>query len=105
MIPSIKNENKKKKGKNSEKVYEVIQPKFKVGQYVYRYLDSPYSALGKKLGGDKRRQGDINWETEPREIVKVNTMIGEGPLYRFRLEGLDNVTFTEQQLRRAPTPE
>jgi hypothetical protein len=94
----------KKAKKKGKKVYEVIQPKFKVGQYVYRYLDSPQDALGKKLSGDKRRQGDINWDKEEREIEKVNTMIGEGPLYRYRLEGLPNVTFTEQQLRRAPNP-
>jgi len=103
-LKEIVGKKAKTKGKKSEKVYEVIKPKFKVGQYVYRYLDSPRDALGKKLAGDKRRQGDINWDKEPREIVKVNTMIGNGPLYRFRLEGLDNVTFTEQQLRRAPNP-
>ena len=93
-----------KKGKKSKKIYTEIKPKFKVGQYVYRYLDRGKDALGKNLAGDKRREGDYNFSREAQKIVKINTMGGEGPLFRFKLENMPNVSFTEQQLMRAPEP-
>jgi hypothetical protein len=96
-IPSSKAKGKKE--------YVEIKPKFKVGQYVYRYLDIGKDALGKNQKDEKRRMGDINWDTKPRRIMKVNTMIGEGSLYRYRLAGLKGATFTERQLKRAPEPD
>ncbi len=91
----------KKKG---EIIYEKIKPKFKVGQYVYRYLDQSRNALNKKQNTAQRREGDINFDNIPREILKVFTFAGKGALYRYYLEGLPNVTFTEAQLRQAPNP-
>jgi len=84
--------------------YELIKPKFKVGQYVFRYLDQTRNALNKNQPTEQRREGDINWDNIPREILQVFTMGGEGPLYRYLLEGLPNVSFTESQLRRALAP-
>jgi hypothetical protein len=84
--------------------YELIKPKFKVGQYVFRYLDQTRNALNKNQPTEQRREGDINWDNIPREILQVFTMGGEGPLYRYLLQGLPNVSFTESQLRRALAP-
>jgi len=84
--------------------FEVIKPKFKVGQYVFRYLDQPRNALNKNQPTEQRREGDINYDNVPREILQVFTYGGEGALYRYLLEGLPNVSFTESQLRRALAP-
>ena len=94
---------KKDKTEKEVKILEDIKPKFKIGQYVYRYLDSPENTLGKKQSG-KKREGDILWDREPREIEKIFTYAGDGPLYRYYLDGLPNVSFTEAQIKRAPNP-
>ncbi len=38
---------------------------------------------------------------ESQEIVNIITMGGNGPMYRYILDGLPNVSFTENQLMRA----
>jgi hypothetical protein len=102
LVP-IKNEKKSKKVVY-EKQYERIVPKFKVGRYVFRYLDHPKDALGKNQNTAQRRQGDYNWDRVPRQITQIFTMGGQGPLYRYYLDGIPNVSYSEQQLRPAPTP-
>lgn len=89
------------KSKSKQKTYRRIESKFKVGQHVYRYLDHPEDALGKKQNTAQRRQGDFNWDRTSRKIRYVITMGGRGPLYRYVLKGLNNVSFTEQQLKLA----
>ncbi len=84
--------------------YEQIKPKFKVGRYVYRYLDHPKNALGKNQPTAQRRQGDYNFDRVARRIEQIVTMGGRGPLYRYMLEDLPNVSYTENQLRPAPNP-
>lgn len=79
-----------------------IKPKFKVGQYVYRYLDHPRTALGKNTSTPNFREADITWDKKPRKITQVFTYGQTGPLYRYYLEGLKNASFTERQLKRAP---
>ncbi len=86
------------------KRYEQIKPKFKVGRYVYRYLDHPKNALGKNQPTAQRRQGDYNWDREPRRVEQIFTMGGRGPTFRYLLEDLPNVSYSENQLRPAPTP-
>lgn len=100
------NDTKEVKSKDPDKkvTYELIKPKFKVGQYVYRYLDKPRNALNKTQSTENKREGDILWDNEPREIEKIFTYAGKGALYRYYLDGLNNVSFTEAQLRRAPNP-
>jgi len=95
----IKSKNPKEKD-----TFELIKPKFKVGQYVYRYLDKPRDALGKNQSTEKKREGDVLWDNESREILKIFVYAGQGALYRYYLEDLPNVSFTEAQLRRAPNP-
>ncbi|RZK10534.1 MAG: transposase [Flavobacterium sp.] len=86
------------------KRYELINPKFQVGQYVYRYLDHPKNALGVNQPTAQRRMGDYLWDRVPRRIKQVFTMGGVGPLYRYYLVGIPNVSYTEQQLKLAPNP-
>lgn len=98
-----------KKGKKEIKTETVnvpIKPKFKVGQYVYRYLDAPKDALGKNQTTKNVRMGDYVWDRTQREILQIFTMGNStgGPLYRYYLDGLPNVSYTEKQLKRAPEP-
>ena len=91
----------KKKGiTHTEIQYQRIKPKFRVGQMVHRYLDYPKNALGKNQPTAQRREGDYLWETRARQIVQIITMGGRGPLYRYILEELPSVSFTENQLMR-----
>jgi len=95
------------KSKKSEKPlvqYERIEPKYKVGRYCFVYMDHPKNALGKKQPNPQRRQGDYNWDRVPRRIEKVVTMGGRGPTYRYVLEDLPNVSYTENQLKPAVNP-
>jgi hypothetical protein len=92
----------KKKGDDSVEVqYRRIKPKFRVGQMVHRYLDHPTNALGKKQPTAQKREGDFLWNKESQEIVKIITMGGQGPLYRYILDGMPNVSFTDGQLMKA----
>lgn len=102
----VKNEKleSESKPKDKEQLYKKIKPKFKIGRYVYRYLEKPRNALGKEQNTTQHREGDILWDDDPREILQIFTMGGEGEMYRYYLEGLPNVSFTEKQLRPAPTP-
>jgi hypothetical protein len=92
---------KRKGEKHTETVYDQIKPKYRIGQMVHRYLDHPKNALGKNQPTVQRREGDFLWEVEPRQIVKVITMGGQGPLHRYILDRLPNVSFTENQLKLA----
>lgn len=70
-------------------------PKFKVGDIVIRKLDAPINALNNAEQG-RFRKGDYRWhKQEPRKIIMV--------LYypkniRYVLEGLKNVSYTEDEL-------
>ena len=90
----------KKVGKVEKKIttYKEILPKYKVGDMVHRKLDAPVNALGVKQSG-KFREGDFKYDTTPRKILQVFYMGGAGPLYRYKLEGIPNVSYTEGQLK------
>lgn len=94
---------KSKKG-TTEKRYERIKPKYRVGRYVYYYLDHPVNALGKKQPTAARREGDFNWSRTGKRIERIVTMGGQGALYRYVLEGIHGVSYTERQLKPAPNP-
>ena len=100
----------KKVGKKTIKNVEIkeenilIKPKFKVGDYVYRYLDHPKNALGKRQNTENRREGDYLWNKTPDRIKDIFTMGGSGPLFRYYLEGVRDATYTSKQLRKAPNP-
>ena len=95
-----------KKGNKKIETNEIntkIKPKFKVGDYVYRYLDVPRNALDKRQNSEAKREGDILWDRTPREITQVFMYAGT-PLYRYYLEGVRDASYSEKQLRKAPTP-
>lgn len=71
------------------------EPKYKVGDLVYRKSDVPLNALGKKQPTEKFREADYRYDLQARKITKV--------LYypkniRYLLTGLDNVSYTEDEL-------
>ena len=92
------------KSSKSKEEYKKINPKFKVGAYVYRYLDHPRDALGKRQKTEQKREGDLLWDSKPRKITQIFTMGGDGPLYRYYLEGVRDASYTDKQLRKAPNP-
>lgn len=81
------------------------EPKYKVGDVVYRLLDAPKDALGRDQPTEKFRTGDVRWDIKnPRKIERVLIYNGKIP-YRYTLEGLKSVSFTDQQLKPAKEKE
>lgn len=79
------------------------EPKFNVGDVVYHQLDVPKNALGHDLGG-KFREGDRRIDVVPKKIKMV--AVYSGPeTFRYILEGIPNVSYTEAQLKLAPEQE
>jgi hypothetical protein len=101
---TVKKEVKDKKGKlkTIEETKNIrIRPKFKVGTMVYRALEAPRNALDKAQPTKNFREGDFTFERVPRRIINIITMGGDGPLYRYCLEGLPNVSYSENELMKA----
>jgi hypothetical protein len=72
----VPNDTKEITNKETGKTENVeIKPKFKVGQFVFRYLDKPRNALNKDQSTTQIREGDILWDNIPREILKVFTYV------------------------------
>ena len=89
------------KGKTDGKVYLETQPKFKVGQMVYRKLDKPRNALGHNQPTEKFREGDVRIDIiEPRKIKRVLYMNTE-PYYRYILNDVPGVSYPENELKKA----
>jgi len=49
------------------------------------------------LPTEKFREGDYRWSVVPKKIVKVIYMT-DNPYYRYLLEGMDNVSYSENEL-------
>jgi hypothetical protein len=75
-----------------------VEPKFKVGDIVYEKLDWPEDALGHKQPTAKFRAGDYRFSRVPKKIMQVFNMPDQ-PWFRYQLEGMKNVSYTEAQLR------
>ena len=112
IIPTVREElNKYRKERNEKllKNYEkpeldlTVEPKYKVGDLVYRQLDRPENALGEALQG-KFREQDHRFERKPIKILKVLQYPGKVP-FRYILNGLENASFTEKQLMMAKEEE
>lgn len=73
------------------------KPLYKVGDVVHYKLDTPQNALGHKQPTEKFREGDYRWSVVPKKIVKVIYMT-DNPYYRYLLEGMDNVSYSENEL-------
>jgi hypothetical protein len=74
-----------------------VLPKFKIGDVVYYNSEFPLNALGKKQPTNSFRQGDYRYNVAPKKIKFVLNYAGNIP-YRYVLEGLSNVSYTENQL-------
>lgn len=72
-------------------------PKFKIGQTVHYKLDTPENALGHKQPTSKFRIGDYRYSREPKQIKQILYMNDE-PYFRYILDGLPNVSYSEYQL-------
>lgn len=79
---------------------DVVDPKYKVGDIVYRISEFPLSALGHKQNSDKFRAGDYRWDVVPRKILKVLSYSGK-PATRYVLDFLPNVSYSENELKPA----
>ena len=63
-------------------------------------LEKPENALGKTQATANFREGDYRWSKVPKKIVDVLYMEGSVP-FRYILEGMPNVSYTEKQLKRS----
>ena len=107
-VPKVRemlNEYRKKpEGDPFTDIYEApdvsIQPKYKVGDIVYRISEKPLDALGRKQPTQNFRAGDYRWDMTPRKIVKVVRYAGKVPI-RYILENLSNVAYAENELKPA----
>jgi hypothetical protein len=92
---------KKKVGKFDINDYPFFKnyniPRFKVGQAVHYKLDYPENALGHKQPTAKFRTGDYRYSREPKQIKQILYMNDE-PYFRYILDGLPNVSYSEYQL-------
>jgi hypothetical protein len=80
-----------------------IEPKYSVGDYVYRIVDNPIDATGEAQPTKNFRVGDYKWEhTKPRKIIRVLLYPNN---FRYLIEGIDGTSYTETELRPAKKPE
>lgn len=89
----------KKIEKKGKAEYELIKPKFNKGQMVHRALDKPKNALGQDQNTTNFRTGDFTFDTTARKILEILYYSGKIK-YRYLLDGLPNVSYTEKQLMR-----
>jgi hypothetical protein len=74
-----------------------VQPKYKVGDIVYRRSDIPLNALGKKQPTQFFREGDYRYDRVPRKIIKVLIYPGKVNI-RYVLNELKHVSYAETEL-------
>ena len=72
-------------------------PKYKVGDLMYYKLSYPENALGHKQPTSQFRVGDYRWSSVAKKIENIYYYSGAIP-YRYGLEGMKNVSFTEAEL-------
>ena len=77
-----------------------IAPKFKEGDIVYYNSEFPLNALGKKQPTNTFRTGDYRYNADVKKIKYVLPYSGKVP-FRYVLEGLPNVSYTENQLMKS----
>jgi len=85
--------------KKSEILYQIVEPKYKVGDLVYVMLESPENALGEKQKG-LFRNGDYKLSNIAKKISRVLYYAGK-PYYRYLVNGYDGVSYQEDELRPA----
>jgi hypothetical protein len=107
------NELRKKKAPYTEKtIFDHVdeevnlkkEPKFKVGDIVHYALTYPENALGQKQPTAKFRTGDFRWSPVPKKIKQVFYYTGAIP-FRYMLDEMPEVSFTENQLMKSKEEE
>jgi len=88
---------RRKDGKIEYKEIGYDEPKFKVGDLVQYYLNTPQNIRGEEVRG-KFREGDRRWSLTPHKIVKIIRVSG-AITNRYILNNIPNVSYTEDQLR------
>jgi hypothetical protein len=111
VLPIIRKHLNKIRAKPQEDPFkQVIKPvdmrleaKFKIGDVVYHRSESPLSSLGHKQSTAKFRVGDTRWLKVPKKIVNVFRDADVG--FRYYLENIPNVSYTENEIILAPNQE
>jgi hypothetical protein len=83
--------------KNGKEIY--IKAKYKLGDLVYYLSEVPLTALGKKQPTKNFREGDRRYHIEPKKIEEIY-FYSKPVHYRYKLTGLNNVSYTEDQLKK-----
>ena len=113
ILPYIRKEynklRKRKDGNPKTDVYEPPdiskKPEYNEGDIVYVKSEIPLNALGKPQSDLTRfRTGDYRWVRVPKKIVKVLPMSGKVP-YRYIVEGKPRVSYTKDEIMKAPENE
>lgn len=105
-IPIIRkklNDIRKVKPQDSVKHNYPIQsylksPKFNVGDIVYVKLDEAENALGEKQPTKNFRMGDFRYSSIPRKITQILYYTGGDSPYRYSVNGIKNVSYSEKEL-------
>jgi hypothetical protein len=77
---------------------EAGKPKFNVGEKVYYLSDTPLDALGNKQNTKNFRTGDRRWSKDKHEIKQIFCYANPSQ-YRYYLEGMPNVSFTQSEIK------
>lgn len=100
-VRKILNKHRKRKIEdikvNEDYNFLQIQNKFNIGENVHFKLSYPENAFGLKQNTSQFRVGDNKYSKNAKKIRKILYYNGKVP-YRYLLEGIPNVSFTEQEL-------
>ncbi len=75
----------------------LVDPKYNVGDIVYRPIQKPTNRYGEALMSTTFRMGDRRYEDVPRKIARVLLYATDNP-YRYMLLGFNNVSYAENEL-------
>ena len=79
------------------------QPKYKIGDLVYRRLEVPKNQYGEKYHNGKFRAGDNRFEIN--EVRKIVNILAYSNSWRYILNGFPNVSYDEAELMPAKEKE
>jgi hypothetical protein len=80
------------------------QPKFKEGDVVYYALTEPKTIIGHKNNDKKFRVGDRTFSFDAKQIISI-LYYPDMPYIRYKLKGLQHISFTENELMLADSDE
>eukprot|EP01038_Epipyxis_sp_PR26KG_P015612 gene15612-21099_t len=83
--------------RGNKTVVKSRKPKFSEGQSVYYLSPVPLTALGKKQSTTNFRVGDRQWSKDTYPIKSIYSYSNPSQ-YRYALEGVPGVSFTDREL-------